>query len=266
MEKVTSQDGTSIAYYRSGTGMPLVLVPGTGGSNPAVGWTAVVPALEKHFSIYSVDRRSRGESGDGSTYAIEREIEDIAAVVDSIGEPVNLLGHSFGGICALEAGLLTRNIRKLVLYEPSISVPGVPVDYAEGLTDRLQALLDVGDREGVLTTFYNQVTGMSPHEIEQLSSSPAWSARLAITHTLLREMQAEERYNFDAQRFRDLHTPTLLLLGGDSSKYFKEAIEVLRAALPNSRIAIMPGQQHIAMYTAPDLFVSELVQFLLEPL
>ncbi len=107
---------------------------------------------------------------------------------------------------------------------------------------------------------------MSADEIEQLRASPAWSARLAIAHTLLREMQAEEQYSYEAQRFKDMHTPTLLLLGGDSPRYFKEAIEVLDAALSNSRIAVMPEQQHIAMYTAPDLFVSELVQFLLEPL
>jgi pimeloyl-ACP methyl ester carboxylesterase len=116
MEKVTSPDGTRIAYYRSGAGAPLILVPGTGAANP-VAWTAVLPALEAHFSVYAVDRRGHGESGDSPTYAIEREFEDIAAVVDSIGGPVNLLGHSFGGLCALEAALLTPNLRKLVLYE-----------------------------------------------------------------------------------------------------------------------------------------------------
>jgi pimeloyl-ACP methyl ester carboxylesterase len=229
-----------------------------------LGWTAVLPALEKHSSVYAVDRRGYGESGDSPTYAIEREFEDIAAVVDSIGEPASLLGHSFGALCALEAASLTRNIRKLILYEPAIPLPGVPL-YPEGVIDRLQALLDAGDREGMLTTFLGELVGMSPHEIEQMRSSPAWPARLAAAHTLPRESWAEERYTFDAQRFKVLQTPTLLLTGGDSPQFLKAATEVVDSALPNSRIAVMPGQQHIAMYTAPDLFLHEVLSFLNGP-
>jgi pimeloyl-ACP methyl ester carboxylesterase len=264
MEKVTSHDGTPIAYYRSGAGSPLILVPGTGAANP-VAWTAVLPALEEHFSVYAVDRRGHGESGDSPTYAIEREFEDIAAVVDSMGEPAHLLGHSFGALCALEAALLTQNLCKLVLYEPAIPLPGISL-YPKGVIERLQSLLDADDREGVLTMLYREVVMMPPHEIEQLRSSPAWPARVATAHTLPRESRAEKEYRFDAQRFKDLHTPTLLLLGGDSPQFLKAATETIDTALPNSRIAVMPGQQHTAMYTAPDLFASELIRFLLEPL
>jgi pimeloyl-ACP methyl ester carboxylesterase len=264
MKKVTSHEGTPIACYRSGAGEPLILVHGSGAAN-ALAWTAVLSALEEHFSVYVVDRRGHGESGDGPTYAIEREFEDIAAVVDSIGEPAHLLGHSFGALCALEAALLTRNLRKLVLYELAIPLPGISL-YPEGVIERLQALLDAGDREEVLITLYREVVMISPHEIEQLRSSPAWPARVAAAHTLPRESRAEERYTFDASRFKDLLIPTLLLLGGDSPQFLKKATETVDAALPNSRIAVMPGQQHIAMYTAPDLFVSELTRFLLEPL
>ena len=108
LDKVTSRDGTPITYYRSGAGSPLILVSGAGAANP-VAWTAVVPALEGHFSVYAVDRRGHGESGDGLPYAIEREFEDIAAVVDAVGEPVNLLGHSFGAFVPLEL-LYSRGI------------------------------------------------------------------------------------------------------------------------------------------------------------
>jgi pimeloyl-ACP methyl ester carboxylesterase len=107
----------------------------------------VLPALTQHFQVYAVDRRGRGASGDALVYAIEREIEDIVALVDSIGEPVNLLGHSYGGICALEAALYTQNIRKLVLYEPPVPIAGVAI-YPEGLIEQLEALLAAGDREG----------------------------------------------------------------------------------------------------------------------
>ena len=261
MEKVVSQDGTPITFYRRGKGQPLVLVHGTGGTNPVMGWTAVLPTLEEQFTIYAIDRRGYGASGDSPAYAVEREIEDIAAVVDSIGEPVNLLGHSFGALCALEAALLTPNLRKLVLYEPAMPLPGV-VLYPEGVLDRLQSLLDAGDREGLLTVVYREIAMMSAHDFEQLRSSPTWPVRLARAHAVPRESRAEDQYTFDARRFSDLQTPTLLLLGGDSPKILKSATETIASALPNSQIAVMPGQQHIAMVTAPELFAGELIRFL----
>lgn len=259
MEKIRSKDGTPIAYERSGEGPSLVLVHGTGAADPTA-WRAF-PALEKHFSVITVDRRGRGESGDSSTYAIEREFEDIAAVVDEIGEPVDLLGHSFGGLLALEAARLTRNVRKLVLYE------GTPIPaekFPEGIIDRLQALLDAGDREGVLTTHYRDNVGMSLDEIELLKSSPAWSARMASAHTVPRELRAIEQYEFDPERFKDMQTPTLLLLGSDSPQFIKDATETVDSALPNIQVVVMSGQQHIAMYTAPALFVREVQTFLEE--
>jgi pimeloyl-ACP methyl ester carboxylesterase len=260
MEKAISRDGTQIAFYRRGSGSPLLLVHGTGATDPT-GWPAF-PALEERFGVVTLDRRGRGESGDSATYAIEREFEDVAAVMDAIGGTVDLLGHSFGGLLALEAARLTRNIRKLVLYE------GVPLPdsaFPEGVVDRLEALLKAGDREGILTTHYRDLVGMSPDEIEQFRASPAWPVRLASAHTVPRELRALERYAFDPDRFRELQTPTLLLLGGDSPQFAHEATQTVDRALPNSQVVVMPGQQHIAMYTAPDLFVSELTRFLLEP-
>ena len=262
MEKIISKDGTPITYQRSGAGDPLVLVHGTGGA--AMRWTPILPALEQRFSVYAMNRRGRGGSGDSVNYAIEREFEDVAAVVDSIGKPVNLLGHSYGGICSLEAALLTHNIRKLILYEPPIPVAGVPI-YPEGIIARLLSLLDKDDRAGILTTFQSEVVRMPPHEIELLKTSPAWSARVAAAHTLPRELQAHERYRFTAEHFKQLGIPTLLLLGGDSPHFLKAATDTVHAALPHSRIVTMAGQQHIAMDTAPDLFVREVLAFLAEP-
>lgn len=261
MKKTTSYDGTPIAYSRHGSGSPLILVAGTGAANP-IAWPAF-PALEAHFSVYTFDRRGRGESGDGPAYAIEREGEDIAAVIDAIGEPVDLLAHSYGGICALEAAWLTPNLRKLVLYE-GVPIPGAPM-VPQGVADRLQTLLDVGDKEGALTLHYRENAGLQPAEIEQMRSSPAWPERVATVHTIPRELRAEEAYQFDPERFRALETPVLLLLGGDSPQFVIDATETVAAALPHSRIAVLPGQQHIAMYTAPSLFVDEVVEFLEEP-
>jgi len=260
MEKIRSKDGTPIAYQRSGASAPLVLVHGTGGAHGR--WIPILPALEKHFTVFAVDRRGRGESGDGQGYAIEREFEDVAAVVDSIGGEVNLLGHSYGGICSLEAALLTPNLRRLVLYEPPLPLPGVPI-YPEGTIERLQALLDAGDRPGVILTFMREVVRMPAHELELFQASPAFPARVAAAHTLPRELRAHEAYRFEPERFKNLNVPTLLLLGGDSPPFFKAAIDALHAALPNNHVVVLPGQQHIAIDTAPDLFAQEVLEFLL---
>ena len=113
---VTTESGTPLAYWRSGKGPPLVLVHGTAADHSR--WRPVLPALEERFTVYAIDRRGRGGSGDSDDYAVEREFEDVAAVVDSLGEPVNLLGHSYGGLVALEAALLTRNVRKTRAVRP----------------------------------------------------------------------------------------------------------------------------------------------------
>jgi pimeloyl-ACP methyl ester carboxylesterase len=230
-------------------------------SNPVIGWPAVVPALVQHFTVYSPDRRGYGESGDGPDYAIEREFEDVAALADSIPAPVNLLGHSFGALCAAGAALLTGNLRRLIFYEPALTLPGRPF-YREGVVARLQALLYVGDREGLLNMLFREIAEMPPHEFEQLRSAPSWPARIGRAHLVVRESWGEDRFVFDPQRFAGLQVPTLLLSGGDSPQSLKAITEAIHAALPNSRIAAMPGQQHFAMVTAPDLFLREVLAFL----
>lgn len=258
MEKITSKDGTMIAYQRSSAGPPLVLVHGTAADHTR--WAPILPGLEQHFSVYAIDRRGRGESGDADTYAIEREFEDVAAVVGSLEEPATLLGHSYGAICSLEAALLTQNVHKLILYEGPAIPPGMQI-YPEGLIDRLQALLDRGAREEVVTTFMREMVRVPPHELELLRSLPAWKARVAAAHTIPRELRAHEQYSYAPERFMGLTTPTVLLLGGESPPFLKAGTEAVHAALPNSRVVVMPGQRHTAMDTAPELFTREVVQF-----
>jgi pimeloyl-ACP methyl ester carboxylesterase len=262
LQKVLSKDGTAIACHLSGNGPPLVLVHGTGGTYSR--WAPVLPALEKNFTVYAIERRGRGESSDAADYAIEREFEDVAAVVDAVEEPVNLLGHSYGGICALEAALLTGNIRNLVLYEPPIPIGDAPI-YPEGLIDRLQGLLDSGNREGVLETFMGEVVKMNAQEIELTKSMPAWPSRVAAAHTLPRELRAHETYRFIARRYRSLATPARLLVGSDSPYFFRAAIDLLAIVLPAARTVVLEGQQHIAMESAPDLFARVVSDFLMNP-
>jgi pimeloyl-ACP methyl ester carboxylesterase len=259
MDAVTSRDGTRIAYWHSGTGPPLLLVHGMVADHSTT-WQFVLSDLARHFTVYAMDRRGRGDSADALAYDLQREAEDIVAVVKAIAEPVNLLGHSYGGLCSLEAALLTPHLRKLILYE-SVPVYGVGVLTLEQI-ERLDDLLQAKDLEGTLVTML-RYEGMSVGEIEMLRSQPeAWARRVRNARTVPREERALTGYTFVPERYASMRTPTLLLVGAHSPPHEKESAEGLARALPDARIVVLSGQGHLAMYTAPQLFVQEVVRFL----
>ena len=248
---VTSPDGTQIAYQLSGDGPPLVLVHG--GISDHAYWHAVLPALEARFSVYAMERRGRGHSGDTQPYAIEREYEDIAALVESIGEPAYLLGHSYGAICSAEAALQVDDLRALVLYEPPFDPNGFA--FPPGFIDSLEALLAAGDRAGVI----RQDDG-GGHRARRPRSSQSsrraspgrrsWRPRTPLP----RELRAVEAYRFDAERFRALTVPTVLLDGDQSPDEIRLGVRLLDEVVPDSRLVTMPGVGHEAVETGPEIF------------
>lgn len=260
LHKVISPDGTSIAARVWGDGPPLVLVHGTTADHSR--WFTVSDELAAHFTLYGVDRRGRGSSGDAETYAIEREFDDVAALVDSIGGPVFLLGHSFGALCSLEAATRTANVDRLVLYEPPIPT-GIEV-YPIGSIEQVEQLVSDGKREEALIVFMRDVVLMTESDLERLRSLPAWQARIAAARTLAREERASEGYAFDRRRFASVTVPTLLLLGGASPEFLTRGTRLLSDTLPNVRLSVMPEQAHAAMDTGPDLFLKAVLGFLLE--
>lgn len=259
MHNVTSADGTTIAYRRSGTGPPLLLVHGTTADHER--WAGVSPAFEEDFTVYAMDRRGRGASGDGPAYSLPREGEDVAAVVDAIAEPVSLLGHSYGALCAIEGAMRTRNLRTLMLYEPPLP-GGEEIVPAETLA-RLDEMIARDEREEALITFFHEVVGVPEAQLGAVRSHPAWPRRIAAAHTLGRETRVEAEYQLDFDRLRMVRTPTLFLLGGASPPAFHAATNRLHEALPASRIHVLEGQQHMAMDTAPEAFVAAVRQFAL---
>ncbi len=262
MKTLTSKDGTKIAFWRSGDGPPLLMVHGATADHSTT-WRFVLPELEKRFTVYAMDRRGRGGSGNASKYELQREAEDIAAIVDSIGEPVSVIGHSYGALCAIEASLITTNIKKMILYE------GIPLNgadlYQPGVLDKLDNLLEADDHEAMLYVLFKEIVEMPEDEIEVVrAQQDAWAIRLGNISTLPRELRTETDYRFEPRRFKNMQTPTLFLVGGDSPDREMKHANGVAGALPHGHVAVMPGQQHAAMYTAPEMFVNEVVRFLNE--
>lgn len=164
---VTSPDGTDIAWFSRGDGPPLLLVHGATASHRR--WDGLRPHLEPHATVHAVDRRGRGASGDGPVYAIEREYEDVAAVVDAVaaasGSPVDVLGHSFGGVVSFGAALLTDNVRSLMLYEgwPAPNPHGMALPRV--VVDGIRSRLEQGQPEDALVLFLREVVTMPEAEL-----------------------------------------------------------------------------------------------------
>jgi pimeloyl-ACP methyl ester carboxylesterase len=258
MEFVASADGVRIAFERSGNGPPLVLVHGSTADHTR--WSGILPTLESKFTVVAMDRRGRGGSGDASDYSLEKEYQDVSEVIRAAGRDVSLIGHSFGALCSMEAALHVDNLKRLVLYEPVFPVGGNPL-YPPDLPARLNAILETGDRDAMLVAFFKEAVGAPDAQIEALRADPSWSRRLAAAHTALREL-ADGDYMFEPERFRGLAVETLLLVGEHSPNELTAPAQALHGVLPHSRIVTLEGQGHVAMTTAPKLFLDAVMEFL----
>jgi pimeloyl-ACP methyl ester carboxylesterase len=258
METVTSADGTTIAYERTGSGPPLVLVHGAALDHSYWELSDLHPELAEHYTVYAIERRGRGGSGDAEAYDLDREFEDVAAVVNSIDEPVTLLGHSFGALIALEAALRSDDLHGLVLYEPFFG-PEIPPEI-EQLVGAIEALVANGEKEQALIT---QLTAAQFPEatLEELRSGTTWQAFVDLVDMVPREWGGIFEYEFDPDRFEGMTTPTVLFSGEESHPALIAATEIVDEGLPNSRIIVFEGSGHWAMNTATDRFVDEVRTF-----
>ena len=264
MTRVESRDGTEIAVWTSGHGPPLVLVHGAVADHTR--WRPLLPHLEPHVTVHAMDRRGRGASGDAPGYAIEREFEDVAAVVDAVadasGSAADLYGHSFGGLCAFGGATLTAGIGRLVLYEGWPPADARARELPPGVGGRLDALLAEGNRDAVVEAMFREVVLMPEAEITALRAQPAWPARVAAAPTIVRELRAIPQVPFDPGQAARIAVPTLLLTGSDSDDPFAADLATVAAALPDARIGVLDGQRHVADILAPELFAQRLLAFL----
>lgn len=260
---VRSADGTSIAVFGDGVGPPLILVHGATADHTA--FRTVVPLLVGGFTLFAIDRRGRGASGDTLPYAIEREFDDVAAVAEAVtarhGGPVDVVGHSYGGRTALGAALRTAAIGRVVCYEGAPTSPGASY-HPSGVETRLRERLAAGDRDGALATFLSEVVGMSDGDLAAYRSNPVWPLRAAAADTILRELEAETDPVASLSALGVVRQPVLQILGGASLPVFRDATEALDDRLIDGRIVVIDGARHAAHHTHPDAFVATVRSFL----
>jgi pimeloyl-ACP methyl ester carboxylesterase len=258
--KIQSKDGTPIACGKSGSGPAMLLVHGS--ASTGAEWLAVVPELSEHFTVYVMERRGRVPSGDNPAYSIDREVEDVAAVVAAIGESVVIVGHSYGALVATQ-GMSTgalKDVSCVVLYEPPVFANRNP-NHKRALEDLKEAWA-AGDRDRVTELFL--ATVFSPERARVIRSTAAWPGLISTANTLPREMEeagnAEGRSAALRNGLCKWTVPTTMLLGSNSPSYMKEGTAFICGSLPHCRIITLDGQGHMANAIAPALFVSQVLE------
>jgi pimeloyl-ACP methyl ester carboxylesterase len=248
MGTVTSSDGTAIAYDRSGEGPPVILVDGAL-CYRAMGPNAPLAALlAERFTVFTYDRRGRGDSGDTAPYAVEREVDDLAALIDEAGGSACVYGISSGAALALEAAHRGLPIDRLVAYEAPFIVDDSRAPIPAGYAAELDALLAAGRRGDAVRLFMRQV-GLPRILVALMRLMPAWGKLKGVAHTLpydaatLRGLQAGEP--LPADRFSAVTTPTLALVGGKSPAWLHHGMRALAEVLPNAQLRVLEGQTHM---------------------
>ena len=256
---IHSRDGTEIACRDAGRGSPTLMVHGI--ASDGTRWEPLLPMLTPRFRVYMIDRRGRGASSDAADYAIEREFEDVAAVIDSIDQPVAVVGQGFGALCALEAARLSANVRKLVVFEPTLHTSGLEF-YPDGVIARMEQLLSEGRREETVSLFLREVMGASLYEMERMQQQVVWQHRLSAALTIPRELRALAGYAFDPSPFRRLEIPALVMVGGRSSDLVRRQAKLVDDTLRTSQWVELAEQSGSAIDAAPGMFAREVVEFL----
>ena len=261
--RIGSTDGTSIAVFSSGSGPPLILVHGAAADHTT--FRALGPRLAGWFTVHAIDRRGRGASEDRLPYSIEREFEDVAAVAttlaDEAGRRADVLGHSYGGRCALGAALLTDRIGRVICYEGAPAPAGHRYEPGE-IKARLRTHLATGDLDGLLAEFMTGVVGMTNDELASYRSDPVWSVRAGAAGTIPRELDAEADPLASLDRLGSVSQPVLQILGSESRAIFRRATDALDGRLADGRVVEIEGARHAAHHTHPDAMIEAIRDFL----
>ncbi|MBZ0275033.1 MAG: alpha/beta hydrolase [Anaerolineae bacterium] len=247
MQTVTSKDGTRIAYESSGSGPALILVGGAFSERAFSGWIKLAAHLAERFTVINYDRRGRGDSADQQPYAIEREIEDLEALIHIAGGSPMVFGMSSGAVLALRAAASGLNISKLALYEPPFVLDAnrlPPADFAS----RLQDMVDANRRNEAVRYFMTKGMGVPAIFIWMMRFSPAWSRLKAVAHTLPYDItimgDTVTGNPASIEPWRAVTTPTFVIDGEKSPESLRSASQALAQMMPNARYSSLEGQSH----------------------
>ncbi len=258
MDEVTSSDGTQIAFDRLGDGPPVIVVGGAMCDRALTGPTA--EELAKHFTVLNYDRRGRGDSGDTGPYAVEREIEDIGALIVETGGTASVYGHSSGADLALRAAAYGLPIDKLVLHEPPYNTDDEEQRISREYALDLEAMLSEGRRGDAVELFFTTV-GMPPEMVGGMRQTPRWAELEAMAPTLAYDseiMGDSAGGTVPAELTGRVSTETLVLVGGSSSAWTIDIGRQVADALPNGQHRVLEGQEHVV---PPEVLVPVLAEF-----
>lgn len=263
MPTVTSKDGAKISYDVKGKGPAIILVAGATQHRAVDQQTPVMAgALADRFSVINYDRRGRGESTDARPYAVAREIDDIAALIDTAGGSAMLYGMSSGCVLALEAAAALPNVTKVLGYEPPVDPQEKEADARKGLAD-MEALAAIGQGEAMMEKFMSEV-GMPPDQLAGFKQSPAWPAYASVGHTLaydyriLAEAIAGDRL---PERWQRIRVPVMIVNGDASYGFMGPGADYVAKAVPGARRLTLKGYGHDA---PPDVLAPVLREFFSE--
>jgi pimeloyl-ACP methyl ester carboxylesterase len=259
MEKILSKDGAAIAFDRSGEGSPIILVGGAFQHRAIDPGTAQLAALlAPHFTVFHYDRRGRGDSGDTAPYAVEREVEDLEALIDRAGGSAFVFGMSSGAVLALEAAARGLAITKLVLYEPPFNSGDDNARRAsESYTKQLTALLAEG-RRGDAVALAMTTFGAPAEAVAGMRQTSIWPIFESVAPTLAYDNALMGDGSVPPERMASVTVPTLVIDGGASPAFMHNAAQALADALPNAQRRTLEGQTHDV---APEVLAPVLEEF-----
>jgi pimeloyl-ACP methyl ester carboxylesterase len=238
METVRSADGTTIAFDRSGDGPPLVMIVGAFCDRSST--SSVAAELASRYTVLEYDRRGRGDSGDTPPYAIEREIEDMTAVLNAAGAPAFVYGHSSGAALALEAAARQVPMRALVAYEPPYTgTHGSSAAAARELSELAEA-----GRAGDAAERFLLNTGAPAEAVARMRAAPYWPRMESFAHTLPYEVALCDGGVVPAARLAGITVPVLALAGARSPGWAHQAVKAIAAAVPGGEFRVLDGQDH----------------------
>ncbi len=244
MRTVISKDGTPIAFDQSGQGPALILVAGALTTRAA--WTPLAARLAPHFSVFSYDRRGRGESGDRAPYAVEREVEDLDTLITEAGGSAFVFGHSSGAALALEAAIqLGEKVKKLAMYEAPFNdereAQRAWRAYIQHLTELLAA-----DRRGDAIALWMTFIGTPADQVEAMRQAPTWPLFEALAPTLAYDHTAilGKDGSVPIERAAQVLVPTLVMNGGASYPFMYETARTLSQVMPHAQLRTLEGQDH----------------------